>query len=167
MLLGKISIMKKSIRLVLSEKRYLAAFILATAFMAYLYVFVPIFTVPGNDLGFFLSITPLGQLAFIGILSIAMGLLIAMQLYSFFALKAPQVKAAGTTIFAGASSIVSGVFAGATCAACVSVIFSFLGTGGVFFLLEYRWPIMIGTFLIVLIALFFTSKKIQSLCENC
>ena len=90
-----------------------------------------------------------------------------MHIYVYKKTKKFQIKESSAGFIAFISTLISGLFASATCIACVSVLFAFIGTGGMIFLLEYRWQIVIISFMIVLLALYFTSKRIQDNCEIC
>ena len=68
---------------VLKNYKYRIILMLATLLMFLLYVFIPIYLTPGNDLKFFIEITPWWGFVLLLILSILMGLLISMQFYVF------------------------------------------------------------------------------------
>lgn len=159
---------KDAIRKVLDSKNYILVFLFFSIVMIFIYIFIPVFVVPGNDLKFFLQITPLwGFLIFI-LLAISVGLLFTMQIYVFKNLR--KISIGGTTggAVTGFSSIISGIFSSATCASCVSALFSFLlPTTFILKTLNYRWYISSGGFLLVLISLFLASKRINNECKSC
>ncbi len=146
---------------------YYIIFGLSSLIMLFLYVFIPIYTTPGNDLAFFIKITPLWGLLILFSLSILMGLLITMQFYIFKNLKKLYVKESGSGVIAWFSSIISGLFSSATCATCISFLFAFLGTGGILFLLKYRWYISGLGFVLVLISIHLSIKRIKNHCDSC
>jgi uncharacterized oligopeptide transporter (OPT) family protein len=135
--------------------------------MLFIYIYVPIIFSQGNNFRSFLNLTPWYGFLFLILLSFLMGLLIVMQLYLFNANKKFSVRGFTGGIIASFSSIISGIFSSASCAACLSVFFSFLGTSGTLFLLNYRWEIAIATFLMVVISIYLTSKKINNKCMDC
>ncbi len=135
-------------------------------FFLFLYISIPVFVVPGNSYEFFLSATPKFELFLIFILAVLIGIVFTLQIYSW---KNGQ-KSKKNTAFSVAgffSGAVSSIFSTATCVNCVSTIFSFLGFGGVLFLVENRFQIISVSILIVLISLFFISKKIAYGCKSC
>ncbi|HLC47576.1 MAG TPA: hypothetical protein VJI13_00745 [Candidatus Norongarragalinales archaeon] len=157
----------EALALTFLERGYALIGILAAAAMACLYVFLPITLVPGNSLGFFLEITPWWGLLTIFMLAGLMGILIAMQAYVIRNTKSKDAKEIGSGIGAFVSSIISGLFATASCAACVSVLFSFMGTAGIFFLLEHRIEITLFGFAMVTISIYLTARRINNHCEEC
>lgn len=130
------------------------------------YVSVPVFLVPGNDYSFFFSTISVIELFFIAFISVLLGVLFSLQLYSWQQGRSSKKTAAlGISgFFAGA---LSGIFSTATCIACVSALFSFLGFGGMLFLIQHRNEISLLSSIFVLSALFFSSKKITNECKSC
>lgn len=156
-------------KLVFSDKRYLFGFLVVTFAMFWLLLYIPIRTIPGNDLAFQISIlTPKDWLLFT-ILPILTALSIVMNIYILknkASARAGAVMAGqgGTGFFSG---IIASVFGTATCASCVATIFGFLGVGGVLFLLQYRTYITAAAIILLLISLYFTSKRVLNACESC
>ena len=156
-------------KLVFSDKRYLFGFFLAAFTMFWLLLYIPIRSVPGNDLAFQLSIlTPKDWLLFT-ILPALTALSIMMNIYIFRHKKSAQdgVSMAGQGGTGFLSGIIASVFGTATCASCVATIFGFLGFSGVLFLLQYRTAITTGAIILMLISLYFTSKRVLNACESC
>lgn len=156
-------------KLVFSDKRYLFGFLIAAFAMFWLLLYIPIRTIQGNDLVFQISIlTPKDWFLFT-ILPALTALSIMMNIYIFRHKRSAQagismVGQGGTGFFSG---LVASVFGTATCAACVASIFGFLGVAGVLFLLKYRTIITIGAIILMLVSLYFTSKRVLSVCESC
>ena len=158
---------KNSVKAVFENKKYYLLFIISSLIMLFIYIYIPVFYNPGNDLKFFLQITPWYGYIFFLILALSIGLLITMQVYSFKVLRKVSIRGTSGGVFAGFSSVIAGVFSSATCAACISAVLAFLSPAAIFKLLEYRWEISLVTFSIVLVSLFLTSKKIENKCINC
>ena len=131
-----------------------------------LYVSIPVFSIPGNSFEFFLVVTPLPELLAILALSALMGIVMAMQAYCWKN-GIGAVSNAGMGIVGFVSGAVSSIFASATCASCVSAVFSFIGFGGVLFLVEHKAEVMALTGTIVLLSFYFTSKRISGNCDSC
>jgi hypothetical protein len=131
-------------------------------------VYLPITLTPGNDLPFFLDITPWYSLLAIAALSTGMGITIAMQVYVWRNTKRLRIKEVGTGVGAVFSTMLTGLFSTASCAACLSVIFSFiLPPAGIFFLLKYQWWVVGGGILLVLVSLNLMSARITGNCKTC
>ena len=152
---------------VFKSKNYWIIFIISSVIMFLFYVYIPIYITPGNDLKFFMQITPWWGLLILILLSLLMGLLVCMQVYIYKHLKKVPLKEGGSGIVAWLSSVISGLFSSATCASCVSVLFAFLGTGGILFLLKYRWHISGIGLILVLFSINLSIKRINNHCESC
>lgn len=156
-------------KLVFSDKRYLFGFLAVAFAMFWLLLYIPIRAIPGNDLAFQLSIlTPKDWFLFT-VLPVLTALSIVMNIYILKNKGSAQDGAAmvgqgGTGFFSG---IIASVFGTATCASCVATIFGFLGIGGVLFLLQYRTYITTVAIILLLISLYFTSKRVLNACESC
>lgn len=156
-------------KLVFSDKRYLFGFLAVAFAMFWLLLYIPIKTIPGNDLAFQISIlTPKDWFLFT-ILPALTALSTVMNVYILNNKKSVQdgvsmVGHGGTGFFSG---LVASVFGTATCAACVASIFGFLGVAGVLFLLKYRTIITMGAIILMLVSLYFTSKRVLNACESC
>ena len=150
---------------VLREGRYqFIALAVSLLFLA-LYVYVPLAVTPGNDFAFFLETTEIWQFALLIILAMITGVIVSMQSYLFA--RKREIAEGAPTIVSGIVSFSSGLFSSATCASCVSVIFAFLGTSGVLFLLKYRWHLAIISFMLLAVALVFVSGRIMNHCKSC
>lgn len=156
-------------KLVFSDKRYLFGFFLAAFAMFWLLLYIPIRSVPGNDLAFQISIlTPKDWFLFT-VLPALTALSIIMNIYILNNRRTIQdtVSMAGQGGTGFISGIIASVFGTASCASCVATIFGFLGFGGVLFLLQYRTYITIAAIILLLISLYFTSKRVMNACESC
>ena len=131
-------------------------------------VMIPVWTTPGDDFFFRLSITPPLIIALMVFLSLLNGLLIMMQLYIRKTVRAKKLLrhkvADGATAF---GIFVSALSATIACAACYSALFAFLGLGTTTFLVNHR--LEVGTFAVVLtlVALYYSAKRINNHCEVC
>ena len=156
----------KSLGTVFSNIRYTAlAGALAVLFYL-LYIAVPVFGIPGNDFGFFLSSTPANYLLMTAILSIAVSIVFTMQIYAWKN-NMHRITHSGAGIAGFVSGSVSVLFAGATCASCMSAVFSFLGFAGVVFLIEHRIEVTVLTYIILAGAFYLTSQRISDKCGSC
>lgn len=158
-----------AIKLVLRNKNYLAGFIVLSLAIFWLFIYIPVKNIPGNDFTFQLSIMTLQDKLLSGLLSVLVSLSLVMNVYAFKLKRSAKVGISmvgqgGGGLFSG---IVASVFGTATCAVCVSSLFGFLGTGGVLFLLEYRTQIVLASIVLLLISLYFTSAKVLGICKSC
>ncbi len=156
-------------KLVFSDKRYLLGFLVVAFAMFWLLLYIPVRAIPGNDLAFQLSIlTPRDWFLFTA-LPILTALSIIMNIYILKIKRSAQdrVSMAGQGGTGFLSGVIASVFGTATCASCVASFFGFLGVGGVLFLLQYRTFITVGAIILMLISLYFTSKRVLNACEEC
>lgn len=158
--------MLESVKLVLSNRKYLSIWLISTLFFLGVYVFLPVYLTPGNDLDFFLKITPYWQILLLAALAMLMGLVISMQLYIKNALGSGigAVKIAASGAITSLSSIISGVFSTATCSSCVAAVLGFLGLGSsfAFLLLQYQWQVAALGFIIAIASVHFSARRISS-----
>lgn len=157
--------MLESLKLVLSNRKYLSIWLISSLFFLGIYVFIPIYLTPGNDLDFFLKITPYWQILLLAVLAMLMGLVISMQLYirNVLSSRIGTAKIAATGAITSFSSIISGVFSTATCSACVAAVLGFIGLGSTlaFLLLQYQWQVAALGFIIALAAVYSSAKRIS------
>lgn len=156
-------------QIVLKDKIYLAGFIILSAILFWLFLYIPVRTIPGNDFAFQLSILrPIDIF-----LLILLSLLTALSLTLHFYLIRKKISNKGITLTIGSSlvggtaGIVGSLFATASCAACVATILGFLGVGTVFFLLVHRQLIIAFSITLMIISLHFTTRKVLGICDIC
>jgi len=159
----------QAVRVVLKERKYLIGFITLSVAIFWLFIYIPVKNIPGNDFAFQLSIMSIQDKILTIILSILVALSLVMNIYAFRLKRSAKVglsmvSQGGGGLFSG---VVASIFGTATCAACVSSIFGFLGIGGVFFLLEYRTHIVLISIVLLLISIYFTSAKVLGICKSC
>jgi hypothetical protein len=68
---------------------------------------------------------------------------------------------------AAVSSITSGLFAAASCSLCLTALASFLGAGGVFFIMGYRTELMAAGLILLAVSFYYTARKINGSCLSC
>jgi hypothetical protein len=164
----KVKSVKEAILEVFSKKNSFFYFSLGTIFFAALYVYIPIRFTPGNTLAYFLEDTPWWGLLIIIVLSMLMGLLLAMQIYVWKSKRTVKMREVGTGFSAVFSGVLSGLFSTATCAACFSALLSFfLPSAGVLALFDYQLYIVGGGMVLVLLSIVLTSSRITGNCKSC
>jgi len=159
----KISNISKSVKEVLKNSKYLFLFVLLSTLIFALYLFLPL--IGNKSIGF--TNYPAWDLTLIISLSVAVGLLFTMQVYSFKQSKEINFASGGGGFIGFVSGFAIILFSSATCVACLSVIFAFLSTGTILTLFSYKNYIIIIGFGLILISLYLISNKIQEQCELC
>ena len=133
----------------------------------WLLVLIPVWTIPGNDVRFQLSLlTPALWFIMVG-LSLGNGLLLAMQARirkQRKAVSAKELRKGAITVGSLGATIFSSTIA---CAACYSALFSFLGLGTAAVLVRNRFWIAGLAFLITVFAIYNSSKALNGHCEEC
>lgn len=161
-----INIIYKSSKKVFKSNGYLKIFLISMVLFLAIFILLPTYLTPGNDLKYQLTEVFTYWNYFLMILiSASLGLMISMQIYSHRLKK--SLKCAGKGVVGGFSGFVAGIFGTAACSSCVAAIFGFLGLGTVFFLIEYQPYIVGGSLLLVLISIYLTSVGIEKNCEVC
>ncbi|MBI4130290.1 hypothetical protein HY468_03175, partial [Candidatus Roizmanbacteria bacterium] len=100
------------------------------------------------------------------ILSMVTALLLLMQVF-LFGSKKKRVETAGQGGVGIFSALFGGLLATAACSACVAAILGFLGAGSVFFVLENQAIFVIGAIALVIVSLYFSSRRVQGYCKEC
>lgn len=149
---------------VLSRKNYLISFIALIFIILAVFISIPVFLIPANSFLFQITIFTIKDYVLLAVLSVLTSLLIVMQVFFY---KQEKIYSSGKTAIGGGSAVVAGLFGTAACSSCLAAVFGFLGIGTVFFLLEYQWFIVGIAILIMLVSLYFTSLKLNEVCNSC
>lgn len=149
---------------VLSRKNYFIAFIALIFLIFAVFVFIPVFLIPENSLLSQLTVFTIKDYVLLGVLSVLTSLLIVMQVFPY---KQAKIYSSGKTAVGGGSAIIAALFGTASCSSCLAAVFGFLGIGTVFFLIEYRWLIVGISIILISLSLYFTSLKLNGVCESC
>ena len=155
-------------RTIFVDSKYVLFFLLVSIGMFWLFLAIPVKSVPGNSFIFQLSLLGTQGIVFLGLLSILTSLSLVFHVY---ALKQRRSLRTGVSLVgSGSTGFLSGaiatIFGTATCAYCVSAFFGFLGIGGVLFLIQYRMYIVSVAIILMLFSLYFTARRLLHLC-NC
>lgn len=151
-----------------SHKKYLLLTAIIAAIFYTLFILLPVFTVPGNDIAFQLSIYSPGDFVLMAFLALLVGLSTSLSIFSIkHGTRRLSAVPVGNTALSGASGIFAAVAGTAACVSCLGWLFAIfgLGIGSVFFVLKYQIYFLFGTLLLMFISLYFISKKVvQSDC---
>lgn len=154
---------------VLSSKNYLFGLLILAFAIFWLLLYIPVRTIPGNDFAFQLSILTAKDRILLIALSVLTALSIVMNI--FVLRNKPTIQTSLSMAGQGGTGFLSGiiasVFGTASCGLCVASLFGFLGIGAVFFLLQYKQWITSIAILLFIISLYFTSRKVLGICDNC
>lgn len=152
------------IKVLVQERRYVAAWVFSAALFFLSILLVPVITTPGNDVLFQLHIwKPLLTVVLI-VLSVLMGLLTSMQVYALRHRREKDKLALGTSFFGAVSGFIVSIFA---CAACYSTLLAFVGLGFATFIVKHRVSLLALTFMIVLWAIYRNASRILGHCDTC
>lgn len=154
---------------VLSKKIYLLGFLALMPLAFLFFIYIPVKTIPGNDLRFQLGIFGPRDYALTALFSILLSLFLMMQI--FVIRNAIGKKNILTTVGAGGiggyTATVGAIFGTTACVSCLFAILGFLGASTVLTLLQYQWYVVSGAILILLVSIYFLSKKISGICKSC
>lgn len=159
-----------AVKNVLQQKFFLMIFILITAFFFGLFILLPIFIIPGNNLELQLSLYVLKDYILLFLLAVLLALNFVLQI---FCIKYRRRCNVSQTVITGSVSWLPGFFAAligtASCASCLFPLFALfgLGAGSVLFVLKYQIYFVGGAVIITLVALYFVAKKILNICKSC
>lgn len=154
---------------VLQERRYRVWLVVLTIIFMAAYIFIPVWLTPGNSISFQLQILGLRDYLFFVVLSFITALLMVMQVYIIR--RSRERKSVAAAVGSGGAGAYSALFGGllatAACSSCVAALLGFLGAGGVLFVVNYRWYFIAGAIALVFIALYFTARRVNGICEDC
>lgn len=150
---------------VLARRNYLLGFLALIPLVFFIFILIPVVTIPANDISFQLSIFTSRDYIVLSTLAVLSSLFIVLQIYTYKIVRRrkERAKVLGQSAVGGYSGLVAAMFGTAACASCLAALFGFLGIGTVFFLIRYQWLIVSGAILLILISIYFTSKK----CASC
>ena len=156
-------------REVLSKKFYLLGFLTLIPLTFLLFVLIPVKTIPGNSIDFQLGIFSERDYILLITLSLLTSLFLIMQIFIFK--NAALAKDKATSLVRGGIggyvAAVGSVFATAACSSCLFALFGFLGFSTLIFLVEHQWYIVSGAIILLLISLYFASRKVNGICDIC
>ncbi len=150
-----------AVSLTLKSKKHLSIVIASSIFMMFIAILIPVILIPGNSIDYQISLFTWDSTFLTILFSILFGISVGMHSYASKMRKTIVGKHAGTGFF----SIVGTLFAGKLCPMCLSVIFSFIGLGAsaVFFVLSFRFPILVASMLLILVSIYFAGKSISAI----
>ncbi len=149
---------------VFARSRAFIETILVTLAIFALFVLVPVWTTPGNDVSFQLHLISWPTYVLMGALSVLNGVLIQMQLYlRRHRLVEAGVKQATTFIGILGTSFLSTL----ACASCYSSLLAFFGLSGTVFIVTNRWWFAAAALALTAFALAHTSRRVMGLCAAC
>lgn len=140
----------------------LAGLLLAVSAFA-LFVLVPVWTTPGNDVRFQLSLLTRGTITAMVVLSVTNAVLISMHLH----LRRVKAKVARRDAIGGLAILGSSIIATLGCVSCYSTILSAFGLGGVIFFGKYHAYIVTAVIVVSIFAIWHTARRIEGLCDRC
>jgi len=154
-------------RIILANRNYRLILLILTPLIFFLLVSIPVNTIPSNDFKTQFSLYKPQDYAMLAILSSLISLFFLMHTHNFKKAREARVKAGLNAGIGGSAGALTSIFGAATCPMCVASLFSFLGFGTVGFLLNYQWWIFAVAFFLVLVSLYFVSRKVNGICEKC
>jgi len=159
----RVIVVKSSLAKTFSRRRdKLAGILLALSAFA-LFVLVPVWTTPGNDIRFQLSLLTRGTITAMVVLAVTNAVLISMHLH----LRRVKAKVATQETVGGLAVLGSSIIATLGCVSCYSSILSAFGLGGVIFFGKYHAYIVTAVIAVSLYAVWHTARRIEGLCDRC
>lgn len=157
---------------VFAERIYLLLALLMTAFFFGVFIFIPLVTIPGNDLRFQLSIYTRENYVLMSFLAVLVGATFAMQIYAAKKqrmLRKSLPPALHSAALSGASGIFGSIVGTASCSLCLTSLFGFIGfgTGSILFVLQNQIYFLLGAIIAMLVSLYFTARKVVKICQKC
>ncbi|MBI2551509.1 hypothetical protein HYV73_04205 [Candidatus Uhrbacteria bacterium] len=162
-----------------SRRSNIVLFALLSVAIFCLFIFLPVWTTPGNDLLFQLSLFQPSAYLLMGCLSLGNAYLLTLQ-------REIRKRAGGgrreevggkevggkeggggKAAASGVGIITSSVFATIGCAACYSSFLSLFGLGGSLFIVEHRWWFAAVAFGLTALGIYHSSRRLTDACMRC
>ncbi|MCH8049634.1 hypothetical protein IH979_02890 [Patescibacteria group bacterium] len=159
--------LKLAIKEVLKSRRGCVIFLVASFLIFALLILIPVWSTPGNDVFFQLSILKSDVLALLVLLSLTNGLLVTMQFHITRVKKETSLKAQAGKGATALSILVSSLASTIACAACFSAVFAFFSFGTTLFIVEHRAWFATAAIAISFTALYYSARKINNNCQVC
>ena len=152
-----------AVSLTLKSRKYLGIAIAFSIFMMFIAILIPTILIPGNSIDYQISLFTWDSALLTILFSVLFGISMGMHSYASHIRKLRNSAAIGERVGTGFFSITGTLFASKLCPMCLSAIFSFVGLGAsaVFFVLSFRFPILIASIVLVLISIYFAGKRIE------
>jgi hypothetical protein len=146
---------------------YIFLFLFFTVSFIFFFIELQVLLTPEPDnLYLYLKIWQIKDWLIVGPLSILVSLNFVFFVY-LIKIKSPEIKSNSAGILGALSGIFSAILATALCSSCLAVLFSLLGISfstGIFFL-KYKFLIFLLSTILLLISLYFQSKRIIEKCQ--
>lgn len=158
-----------ALKIVLLSKKSRKWFALLAFFAFITFILIPIFTIPENDLRFYLTILRPIDYAIYAFLSLVIAAVIMMQVY-LFKQSRDNKKRLASTVQGGVgaySAMLGGLLATAACSSCIAGLLGFLGVGSVLFVAQNNVAVAGVALLISLFSLYMSSRKVNGYCKRC
>ena len=159
-----------AVKAVLGESlKYKLGFALGAVVIFVAYMFIPVWTIPGNSIEFQLSLLRIQDYILFSALSVVTALLTTMQIFLFVKNKETKsrLQVAGQRSVSLSSAMFGGLLATAACSSCIAAILGFMGAGTVFFVLDYQMYFVAVAFILVAIGIYYTARRVNGYCEDC
>ncbi len=165
--MGYFLLLWEATKAVLKQKRYVVGLLVVALIVFWLFVYIPVISIPGNDFGYQLSIMPKRDYVVLITLSLLTGLAVMFNLYILSNHGKHRIIQVGHLTFSGLMGLVTSFFGTLTCLSCAATVLGFFGLGTVIFFGTYRFYIASFAFVLMAISLYFTALKVLNLCEEC
>lgn len=144
-------------------------FFVLTLAAFFTFIVIPVFTIPGNDLRFYLTILRPIDYAIYALLSLVIAAVIMMQVYLFKQFR-DYKKRLASTVSGGVgtySAVIGGLLATAACSSCIAGLLGFLGAGSVLFIAQNNVVVAVVALFISIFSLYMSSRKVNGHCQSC
>lgn len=129
-----------------------------------LFVMLPVWTTPGNDLAFQLALFTPGVYALMASLSILNALVISMQVHIR---REQKAKIGAGQVGSGLGAVGVSLIATIGCAACYSSVLALFGLAGTVFIVEHRAWFATAAVALASFAIYHSGRKIAGGCNVC
>lgn len=162
---GLLIVLQASAKVFREPFHLIVAFLAALAFFG-LYVFVPVWVIPGNTLAFELSIISSANYVLLFALALMTGALFSFELYAWRHTRAQGARGASE----GGAGLLASVTGGllASCGCGIGILLGAVGLGGgALFVVAHRSFILLAMLGVVAVGLYFSARRAMRACATC
>lgn len=139
------------------------AFVACTLAIFALIILVPVWTTPGNDVLFQLSLMSWWQMVLVVALSLGNALVLLLQWHLFRLRRSVRTR----DVLTQTGLLASAVLATLACVACYSSLLAVFGLAGVLFVGKYHMGIVVVAVVLTVWALHHTARRVTGACTRC
>jgi len=163
-----LSIVRTSVS-IFREPLYAGLALAGAVLFLVIYIFIPIWLVPGNSLAYTLAQASFLSYLLLTVLALMTGMLLSFEVFAFRRSRTQALgKVAGEGGAGFVASLIGGVLAAASCGCGIGILLGVLGLGGAtLFVIANQTLISVVMIGVVATGLYFSARRVAGVCATC